>query len=98
MNTTPSDPPSAQQSMPSEAQVSTDDPGRDESVVEQTDVDKLSGTLVINDLKNLDNAIPDDSGMAEDGLGSGGAENAAASQAIEPGTLDIAELKKLEGN
>ena len=100
-NNTPggaSGPPLAQQSTPSEVPAPAADAGRDESGVEQTDVAKLSGTLIINDLKKLDNAIPDNSVIAGAGLGSGGAGIPASSQAAEPGTLDIAELKKLDGN
>ncbi len=64
----------------------------------ETQAETLAGTLDIDDLKNMDSAVLHGPGPAAPGLTSGESANPAAASDIEPGTLKIDELKRLEGD
>lgn len=97
-----SDNPSAQQSMdtppasnaqqPSPDQNSADTPGAEDAV------EMMAGTLAIDDLRNMGGASAQDIDSATPGPNTGDAIKPIAANPAEPGTLDINELKRLDGS
>lgn len=58
----------------------------------------LAGTLTIDDLNNIDTAMPQAAGAQSASISVPATEPADPAEIVEPGTLKIAELEKLEGN
>jgi len=90
--------PPAGSSMTSAMQQSSDTAQQDGSANQDDQATALADTLLINELQKLNSAPPGTMPIADPGSVPADAENSAASEDVQPGTLEIAELKRLEGN
>ena len=71
------------------------DPGANDKPAEGQEAENPPDTLAINDLQKIDTAALRDSGPATPEM-TNAAANPVATPAVEPGTLEISELKRLE--
>ncbi len=97
-----SDEPSVEQLMDtpaaSSAQQPSSDQRSDDTPAAEDAVEMMAGTLNIDDLKNIGSATTQDIDSAAPGQNTGDALDPITAIPVEPGTLDINELKRLDGD
>jgi hypothetical protein len=95
------DDPSAQQSMDTPTASSAQQPSPDQNAADtpaaEDAVEMMAGTLAIDDLRNMGGASAQGSDSATRDIMSKELNQAAASP-VEPGTLDLEELRRLDGD